>query len=276
MSKKIVAFMVVVCVGLAALVGWFRLNGDRTAPEVTCNNTSLVYDESMTDAQLLENVIAFDEKDGDVSDSLTVEAVYPVDEDQVCIVYVAKDHSNNVTKVKQIYASEPSEDSDADDDSAKEELPDETGETDSAPGEAADEDTDTAEDTESPDTESNDEEASNDPNEENAAETSADVSAEAEQARAEQEAAAQAMPAQSPRIYLTDYVVTVQAGTSVDRLSYVKEITDDADNVYDLWTKIQITGSLDTLTPGTYECTYYVVDSSGNTSNQAVLKFIVK
>ena len=84
------------------------------------------------------------------------------------------------------------------------------------------------------------------------------------------------MPAQNPRIYLTDYVVTVPVGTSVDRLSYVKEITDDADNVYDLWTKIQITGSLDTLTAGTYECTYYVIDSAGNTSNQAVLKFIVQ
>ena len=65
-------------------------------------------------------------------------------------------------------------------------------------------------------------------------------------------------------------------GTSVDRLSYVKEITDDSDNVYDLWTKIQITGTLDVFTAGTYECTYYVVDSDGNISNQAVLKYIVE
>lgn len=263
MSKKLVAFMVVVCVGLIALVGWFRLNGDRTGPEVTCNNTSLVYHEGMKDAELLENVIAFDEKDGNVSDSLTVESVYAVDNDKVCIVYVAKDHSNNITKVKQIYPAEKMTSADTEDNGTQDEN-DMQVDVDNTS------DADNAGETDNGMTESADEQSSVN------TDSAADVSSEAEQARSEQEAAAAAMPAQNPRIYLTDYVVTVPVGTSVDRLSYVKEITDDADNVYDLWTKIQITGSLDTLTAGTYECTYYVIDSAGNTSNQAVLKFIVQ
>lgn len=276
MSKKLAAFMVVVCVGLIALVGWFRLNGDRTGPEITCNNTSLVYREGMKDAELLENVIAFDEKDGDVSDSLTVESAYMVDDDNVCIVYVAKDYSNNITKVKQIYSAEKVFTSDTEDNETQDEndiqgentpASDNTDETENAPAE------DAADETENDMSESAGVENSVNTD---SADSAAAISSEAEQARSEQEAAAAAMPAQNPRIYLTDYVVTIPAGTSVDRLSYVKEITDDADNVYDLWTKIQITGSLDTLTAGTYECTYYVIDSAGNTSNQAVLKFIVQ
>ena len=268
MSKKFAVFMAGVCVGLIALVGWFRLNGDRTGPEVTCNNTSLVYHEGMKDSELLENVIAFDEKDGDVTDSLTVESVYAVDKDEVCIVYVAKDNSNNITKVKQTYPAEQTAGNEQEEAAANE-----SEETDSNTEGADTEEQDVSN---SSDEEQNGDSASDTVEEPTSADMGTDTSFEAEQARTEQEAAAAAMPAQNPRIYLTDYVVTVPAGTSVDRLSYVKEITDDTDNVYDLWTKIQITGSLDTLTPGTYECTYYVIDSAGNTSNQAVLKFIVE
>lgn len=261
MAKKIFALMAVVCVALAAVVFWFRFQSDRTGPEIRCDNADLLYTDDMSDSDLLKNVSAYDEKDGDVTDTLAVESVYPVDDTEVCVVYVAKDSSNNITKAKKNlgYGGDSGEKMGADPSSAQDadvlngpEVPDESEASDTNDGlnSSEEEQSDGLSDTASSD--------------------------EAEQARAEQEAAADAMPAQSPRIYLTDYVVKVPVGTTVDRLSYVKEITDDADNVYDLWTKIQIQGTLDTLTPGTYECTYYVVDSQGNTSNQAVLKYIVE
>ena len=40
--------------------------------------------------------------------------------------------------------------------------------------------------------------------------------------------------------------------------------------------KIQITGDVNTGAAGTYELTYYVVDSNGNSSNGAVLTVVVK
>ena len=120
------------------------------------------------------------------------------------------------------------------------------------------------------------------------AEENADVAAveetptptpEVDEAAAEkekQESEANAMSDQNPRIYLKDYLIKVPVGTSVDLLSYVSEIKDDSDDVYTLWRKVQITGEVNSAVPGTYKCTYYVIDSQNNISNNAVLTVIVE
>lgn len=260
MGKKLVIFLTIICIGLAAVVVWFRLEKDKIGPEIQCVNSEFVYHEGVTNQELLDNVKAIDEKDGDVSISLAIESVYAVSDTEVAVVYVAKDKSNNITKLKQSYASDGSLQAvdihEEGDDVSKEPQPETTEQQSQA---------------EVPQTEER-------PISEEipAGEGVVSAAPEAEEARQAQEAAAEAMPAECPRIYLTDYIVRIPVGTAVDRLSYVKEITDDADNVYDLWTRIQISGALDVQTPGTYECTYFVVDSQNNTSNQAVLKFIVE
>lgn len=267
MSKKLGILMTIVCVGLVAFVAWYKFGADKTGPEIRCGNGDLVYHDGMSDSELLDGVTAYDEKDGDVSASLAIESVYPVEDGKIVVVYVAKDNSNNITKVKQEYSYNGNAGMTGDNNGTDAEA--EPVVDTNAVGEEVG-----AEDPQAVDTEGT---ADNGP-EEGTTETSDmdNASADAERIRKEQEEAAEQMPAGAPRIYLTDYVVKVPVGTTVDRLSYVKEIVDDADNVYDLWTKIQITGALDTMTAGTYECTYYVVDSQGNTSNQAVLQFIVE
>ena len=77
-------------------------------------------------------------------------------------------------------------------------------------------------------------------------------------------------------MYLTTYYVEVPVGTVLDKLSYVKDIQDDTETTSDLFKKIQITGDVNTATPGTYELTYYVVDNQGNSSNGAILTVVVK
>lgn len=53
----------------------------------------------MTEKELLEGVTAWDEKDGDVTDSLKIEfLVSNTDENTVVVTYVARDKSNNITK----------------------------------------------------------------------------------------------------------------------------------------------------------------------------------
>ena len=84
------------------------------------------------------------------------------------------------------------------------------------------------------------------------------------------------MPSTSPKIYLTDYYVTTSVGSSVNLLSYVKDIQDDTDETSELWKRIQITGQVNTAVAGTYTCTYYVVDTAGNTSNSAELTVVVE
>lgn len=99
---------------------------------------------------------------------------------------------------------------------------------------------------------------------------------EAATEKEKQEAEANAMSDQNPRIYLKDYLIKVPVGTSVDLLSYVSEIKGDSDDAYALWRKVQITGEVNSAVPGTYKCTYYVIDSQNNISNNAVLTVIVE
>ena len=99
---------------------------------------------------------------------------------------------------------------------------------------------------------------------------------EAEVLKQEQEAEAESMPEQNPRIYLTEYLVRIPVGGSWNPLDYVSEITDDQDDMYALWRKIQVADEVSTAAAGTYEGTYYVVDSQNNVSNNAVIKVIVE
>lgn len=85
-----------------------------------------------------------------------------------------------------------------------------------------------------------------------------------------------AMAPGAPKFYLTTYYLEIPVGTPVDQLSYVSDIQDDVDATNTLYRQIQIEGNVDSNTPGTYELTYYVVDSNGNESNRAVLTIVVQ
>ena len=214
MSKKLVALLLVVCIGLAGCVVYIRMNADTKGPEIIfSDNAVTLYRPDMTNEELLAGVTAADDKDGDVSTSLTVESVYGIDDTHVFVTYTAKDGSNNITKQKHEMELDPS-------------YVMKDSEDTSEFGEKTDE--------------------------------------------------ADAMPAQNPRIYLSDYLIKVPVGTSVDLLSYVSEIKDDSDDIYALWRKVQITGDVNSAVPGTYKCTYYVIDSQNNISNNAVLTVVVE
>ena len=79
------------------------------------------------------------------------------------------------------------------------------------------------------------------------------------------------LSAESPRLYLNTYEVTVKAGNEMDKISYIKEMIDDVDSQETLFNEIEIDGDVDTAVPGDYTLTYHVTDSDGNRSNAAVL-----
>lgn len=228
----------------------------------------------MTNEKLLEDVTAIDALEGDVSSMTVIENVYKISDDQVVVVYVAKDSNNNVTKVKRTLLCE-----EVSEEAIEEEKVSEKEETDIEP--TADDITPTPVSTFGL-TDTDDEQDE----ETEAASTDAlqEEGTEAERAREEQEAAAAALSAACPKVYLTDYWIEVPLGTTIDALSYVKEIKDDADDVYDLWKKIQLrdaagnqaSSAISCSTAGTYEYTFLVVDSQNNVSNSAVLTIVVK
>lgn len=259
MSKKLVVFMSIICIGLAAVVFYVRMQTDRQGPEITVNESMVsLYKAGMTDAELLEGVSAMDEKDGDVSASLTVESVYDLNASEVVVTYAAKDEDNNITKLKRTLEAQPG----ALEDLHLPEMEEEESQETSGEGETASEEDPfrDEEDTEETPTPTPEEESDEE---------------KAEKMKEEQEKLADDMPATSPQIYLTEYYVKVPVGASWDPVSYVKEISDDADDMYALWRKIQVVDEVKTAVPGTYTCTYYVVDSQNNVSNNAVLTVVV-
>ena len=110
MAKKWIAVMLVVCVGLAGGVVYLRTESDHKGPEIVCSDQAAKeYDPSMSDADLTQGITASDDVDGDVTDTLTVESVYEVDDSHVVVTYVAKDKSNNITKFKRNLDADPEE-----------------------------------------------------------------------------------------------------------------------------------------------------------------------
>ncbi|MFR7900483.1 MAG: hypothetical protein ACLU6Y_12115 [Ruminococcus sp.] len=108
MRKWLIVLMAAVAIGTTGILGWLYMRQDRKGPEITiAESKKNSYTADMTTEDLLEGVKAVDDRDGDVSSSLTVENVYPNEKgDEVTVVYVAKDNSNNVTKVTYHMTSE--------------------------------------------------------------------------------------------------------------------------------------------------------------------------
>lgn len=243
MRKWLIALMIVLSVALGAVVAGIRTSTDREGPEIIfANDKSTSYVENMDKEQLLEGVTAVDGKDGDVSNTLTIEKISEKNTEEVVVVYVAKDSSNNVSKkdftMQVVSAAEEEQDSEEE----AQENPTETNDT------SAEEETEP--------------------------ESEPELTKE-ELAKKEQEEKIELLSPQAPRFYLTTYYLEIPAGTNIDKLSYVSDIQDDADSTSELYRKIQINGEVDINTPGTYEITYYVIDSDGNMSNEAVLTIVV-
>jgi hypothetical protein len=75
---------------------------DNTAPVISLTGkNNLTYTEGQDYDVLLEDMTAEDDRDGDVTDSLRVSNLYVTAKDRAMILYVAKDSSNNIGKLKR-------------------------------------------------------------------------------------------------------------------------------------------------------------------------------
>ena len=226
MKKGIVAGLIVLCVALGAGTAAVVVTDDRKGPEIELPaDGDVTYEEGSDTASLLEGVTATDEKDGDVTDSLMIENIFPNDDHtSASVVYAAKDSHNNVSKAtRRVNYKAAAEDTPAENESAP---------------------------------------AAEEPQQNDAEGTKNETDAQME---------IEALPAESPKLYLNTYEVTVEAGNDLDKTSYIKEMTDDADSQESLFNQIEIDGDVDTAVPGDYTLTYHVTDSDGNRSNAAVL-----
>lgn len=246
MKKGILAGLIVLWLVLFAGTAAVMVTSDRKGPEIAVpSGADVTYEEGSDTALLLEGVTATDDRDGDVTDSVVIENIFPNDDRTgASVIYAAKDSHNNVTKVTRRVNYKA-----AGDVTAPEENTEAEG-SDAAPAENAEaEGSDAAP----------------------AAEEAQQNDTEGVKNEANAKMEIEALPSKSPRMYLNTYETTVKAGSELDKISYIKEITDDADSQETLFTEIQVDGEVDTATPGDYTLTYHVTDSNGNQSNMAVL-----
>lgn len=241
MKKGLVAMLFLACAALLAGNVVVYIGEDRNGPEISVPQEEITYVAGTDTSALLNGVTAQDNRDGDVTDTVTIESIIPnADQTGASVVYVAKDSKNNVTKETRtiLYSTDAAQAAEA---SAEQAAQDQAAADQAAQGEASGESAQTTDD-----------------------------------GAAQNEAAIAALPAESPRFYLTQYSVEVERGADMNELSYVQDITDDKDSRDELYQGIQISGEVDTNTPGEYTLEYHVVDSDGNNSNAAQLKVTVK
>lgn len=75
---------------------------DHTAPEIRIAETEgFTYNEREGEAALLRGVTAFDDRDGDVTESVRVSGVFKISGNRAIVNYAAKDSSNNVGNMKR-------------------------------------------------------------------------------------------------------------------------------------------------------------------------------
>lgn len=240
MKKGFLAILVLAAIGLTGLFGFIYVTEDRQGPEIIVPDAEVTYVEGEDTTKLLEGVTAKDNRDGDVTASVCVEKVQFDEESETgYVIYAAKDSNNNISKAKRFINVEVNKDS--------EEPEKETAEE-TAKDEAAEE--------------TKEEETVQEPEE--------------SPGEAANEAAIEALAPEAPRFYLTEYEVTVEAGSEFYGLDYVSTIEDDVDSIDTLSLRIQIVGEVNTAVPGTYELEYYVIDSDQNMSNRAVLTVTVE
>lgn len=105
---KLTIILALISIILASICIIIRFKEDRTPPQIYFDDSRKTYAYDLTEEALLEDVSAVDNSSGDVSASLKVEKVYFDDNGNACVVYVAKDANNNVTKCLRVFPAEDS------------------------------------------------------------------------------------------------------------------------------------------------------------------------
>lgn len=100
-AVTVILFIICVLGGAGSIAAY--LTADKQGPRIGVPAERPRYREGEELSVLLEGVTAQDDRDGDVTAQVVVEAIYPAKENGTAkVVYAAVDSSNNVTKVQRI------------------------------------------------------------------------------------------------------------------------------------------------------------------------------
>lgn len=285
----------------------FYVGMDRKCPEFKFQVSSLTYNESMEQVRLLENIMAYDNKDGDVTDRIVIEKmVENKAESSVVVFYAVSDLAGNVAKISRVFPAEfeinaalvstENENTQGSGEKAQAESAMQTAgsisdnSTEEETGEDNSREENKEEDSEGESTEEDKEEDSEEgaaqgeeaegENREEADREEADRENEAAanaaaEARAAESAAAQSSKGEKPVITLKTAEVTTAVGTAPAWVEVIGSLKDDRDGYETLFYNLNVS-KYDINKAGTYKVALTTEDSDGNASDPVTLTIHVK
>lgn len=265
---------------MAGIVFWY-VSRDNTPPVITREDT-IVYEEGMSDEELLDGAVAVDETDGDVSDTLVVEKVtVNYNTGTAVITCGAVDDSGNIAKesfqmqmragaagtavsassasgdIFTLEAGEAAIGAENATEAATEEV---TGEN-VAEEETTEEETTEEETTEEETTEEEQEEVQEEP---------------APRANPPQNNEPQVDPAEIPVLYFGAGEVKTKKGYNPAWVTVISQLSDNKDSYEDLLKNLIIHGEFTNAEVGNYDVRVSTVDSDGHESAAQAIRIIVE
>lgn len=82
---------------------FYNSDKDVTPPVIKVSDNTVEYTEGEDEKTLFEGVLANDDVDGDVTESIRIRTIYHMEgEEEAIVTYIAKDSSNNVGTVRRM------------------------------------------------------------------------------------------------------------------------------------------------------------------------------
>lgn len=249
---------------------------DNTPPEFRFQTSDYTYLRSDGEKLLLQNIIAYDNKDGNITERIVIEKIVENQDNRTAVVYYAvSDLAGNVTKISRIFpmvlsdevpeyvAEQREEDTGAENETGETGLQEETMPENSDPETEDETDDETEEDTDR-ETEEDENEGSDEDNNDN------------EDAAAEPESAEPAVD-KSGYLVLTlkKSEVTIEAGTSPPWTELIETMRDDKDDYTTLYYNLHIS-KFTSGKAGDYPVTLQAEDSDGNLSDPVTVTVHVR
>lgn len=104
MKKKgnwIIILLITSIAVFGAYLCYAKVIKDTAPPVVTCDSETITVSVKASEKDLLQGVTAVDKESGDVTDSLVVEQISPLAEDERVITYAAVDDKGNVGRAQR-------------------------------------------------------------------------------------------------------------------------------------------------------------------------------
>ena len=287
-EKKWLIILGVINVLAMVGIGVWYVNRDHTPP-VIMQREEIVYEEMMSDSELLRGAVAMDDTDGDVSHTLVVEKITVNHNTGIAMVTCgAMDTSGNIAKqsfrmeMKEAEAPTGASVSDPSgevftleageavigSENTEEDLTEESVEEDSEAEETTEEEM-TEEETVAD--ESEEAQVSDEEQEENSGENSA-----VNQQENIQNSTPQVNTEEIPVLNFGSGEVKTKKGYNPAWVTVISQLQDNKDNYEYLLQHLKINGEFTNSTVGSYDVTVYTVDSDGNESAARAIRIIVE